>query len=430
MNQQIVDLHIHSHHSRATSKDSTIEGLYYWGKIKGITVQGTGDFTHPMWFAEMQEKLEMTEEGLYRLKPEIAKEIDKTLPITVRDNQIEFVLTVEISNIYSKGGQVRKLHNCIVVPDFETASFINSKLERIGNLKADGRPILGMDSKDLLAITLESHDDSLFFPAHIWTPWFAMFGSKSGFNSIEEAFEDLAPEIKAIETGLSSDPFMNWRLNELQSRTIISNSDAHSPQKLGREATVIASNLNYLNIINAIKTNDNRLVGTIEFFPHEGKYHYDGHRSCGIRLSPEETRKVNGICPKCHNPLTVGVDYRVGEIANHPEHFKPTTHKQVEYIIPLPEILAEIEGKGVGSKTVQREYHKVISSLGNEFELLRNISLDQIREAGFVKLSEVIERLRKGDVHIEPGYDGVYGTIKLFKDDTERKSSGDQMSLL
>ena len=428
--QYIVDLHIHSHHSRATSKDSTIEGLYYWGKIKGINIIGTGDFTHPGWFVEMQEKMVPTEGGLYKLKDEIAKEIDKTLPESVRNNIIRFVLTVEISNIYSKGGDVRKLHNCIVVPNFETASIINAKLDRIGNLKADGRPILGMDSKDLLAITLNSHPDSLFFPAHIWTPWFAMFGSKSGFNSIKEAFEDLEPEIKAVETGLSSDPYMNWRLEELRNRTIISNSDAHSPQKLGREATIIDAELNYKDIIDAIKTNDSRLVGTIEFFPQEGKYHYDGHRLCNIRFTPDETKKHNGMCPVCHKELTVGVDYRVEEVADYPVENIHKNKKTVEYIIPLPEIIAEMQGKKIGTKAVTEEYQRIYTQLGDEFSILRLLSIQQIKLKGFVELGNVIQRMRNGDVHIEPGYDGVYGVIKLFKDDTERLQAGDQLSLL
>lgn len=428
--QHIVDLHIHSHFSRATSKDSTIEGLYYWGKIKGINIIGTGDFTHPEWFVEMQEKMEPAEGGLYKLKDEIAKEIDKTLPESVKNNIIRFVLTVEISTIYSKGGQVRKLHQCIVVPNFETASFINSKLNQIGNLKADGRPILGMDSKDLLAITLESHKDSLFFPAHIWTPWFAMFGSKSGFDSIKEAFEDLASEIKAIETGLSSDPFMNWRLEELRNRAIISNSDAHSPQKLGREATVIDCQLDYNQIINAIKTNDKRLIGTIEFFPQEGKYHYDGHRACNIKFTPEETKEHNGICPVCHRHVTVGVNYRVNEIASYPVENIHKNGKTVEYIIPLPEIIAEMQGKRVGTKGVTEEYQRIYSSLGDEFSILRSMPTSEIRKKGFSELANVIDRMRKGDVYIEPGYDGVYGVIKLFQDDTERKKQGDQLSLI
>ncbi|MFA9288943.1 MAG: endonuclease Q family protein [Weeksellaceae bacterium] len=426
----IVDLHIHSHYSRATSKHSNLEGLYYWGKIKGINIIGTGDFTHPSWFAEMQEKLVPAEGGLYKLKDELADEIDKTLPESVRGNIMRFVLTVEISNIYSKGGKVRKLHNILIVPSFEIAAQLNSRLERMGNLQADGRPILGMDSKELLQMTIDSHPDSLFVPAHIWTPWFAMFGSKSGFDSIEEAFEELAPEIKAIETGLSSDPYMNWRLDELQSRAIISNSDAHSPQKLGREATIINTDLSYKSIIDAIKTNDERLVGTIEFFPQEGKYHYDGHRLCKVRFTPTETKQHNGICPVCHRGLTIGVDYRVSEIADHPEEYKHLGNKLVEYIIPLPELLAELVGTSPASKKNQAEYNRIIASIGDEFSILRKLEIEQIRDAGFTELAAVIERMRRGDVQIEPGYDGVYGTIKLFNSESERTQLGDQLSLL
>lgn len=428
--QYIVDLHIHSHYSRATSKDSTLEGLYRWGKIKGIHVIGTGDFTHPGWFQELREKLEPAEPGLFRLREDISTEIDSTLPQSVRNNIIRFVLTVEISNIYSKNEQVRKLHNVIVAPSFEAVASLNTQLERIGNLKADGRPILGLDSKKLLEMCLKTDKQILFIPAHIWTPWFAMFGSKSGFNSIEEAFDELAGEIKAVETGLSSDPFMNWRLKQLQPISILSNSDAHSPQKLGREATVMECKLSYEEIIAAIRTNDKRLVGTIEFFPQEGKYHYDGHRLCNVRFTPEETKKHGGICPVCHRPLTVGVDYRVNELADYPEAYKPPAHKSVEYIIPLVEVLGELKGTSSSSKKVVEEYQKVYSALGNEFDILRSLPIRTIAEQGFPDLAKLIERMRKGDVHIDPGYDGVYGTIKLFDDDKQRKEFSDQMSLL
>lgn len=427
--QLIVDLHLHSHYSRATSKDANIEGLYKWGKIKGITVLGTGDFTHPEWFAELREKLEPAEQGLFRLREDIAAEIDASLPESVRKNTIRFVLTVEISNIYSKGGKVRKLHNVIIVPDFETASAINAQLERIGNLKADGRPILGLDSKELLRITVDTNKKNLFIPAHIWTPWFSMFGSKSGFDTVEEAFEELAPEIKAIETGLSSDPFMNWRLSQLDRMAIVSNSDAHSPQKLGREATVIDAFMAYDDIINAIKTNDKRLVGTIEFFPAEGKYHYDGHRVCDVRFTPRETKEHNGICPKCGKPLVIGVDHRVDDLADRANSYQPQSHKTVEYIIPLPEIIAEIKGVGVGSKRVQEEYAKVYSTFGDEFSILRSVELSKIRENGFPELASCVERMRNGDVKIEPGYDGVYGVITLFSNEAERTEVSDQMSL-
>ena len=443
----IVDLHIHSHYSRATSRDSTLEGLYRWGKIKGINIIGTGDFTHPLWFAELKEKLEPAEPGLFRLREDIAHSIDKTLSESVRHNLMRFILTVEISTIYSKTGKVRKLHNLVIAPSFETVANINSQLERIGNLKADGRPILGMDSKRLLHITLDTDRQALFIPAHIWTPWFAMFGSKSGFNSITEAFEELAPEIKAIETGLSSDPFMNWRLDELQNVSIISNSDAHSPQKLGREATIVRigkegfmdsrlrgndesiENLSYNSIIDAIRTNDERLIGTIEFFPQEGKYHFDGHRACNVKFTPRETKEQGGICPVCHNPLTIGVDYRVSEIADHEEGYKSKNHKTVEYIIPLTEILSEMHGVKSPSKKVWADFDRMIAGIGNEFDILRKIPVSEISSQGFSELAKVIDRMRKGDVIIEPGYDGVYGVIKLFANDGERKKLGDQISM-
>lgn len=427
--QHIVDLHIHSRYSRATSKNATVEGLYTWGKIKGITIIGTGDFTHPEWFREIHEKLEPAEPGLYRLREDIADALDKELPESVRKNSMRYVLTVEISNIYSKHGSVRKLHHVIVVPSFEVAATIIEELDKIGNLKADGRPILGMDSKELLRITTESHPQSLFIPAHIWTPWFSLFGSKSGFNSLEEAFEERASDIKAVETGLSSDPFMNWRLSQLDGLTIVSNSDAHSPQKLGREATVIDSDLTYEDIIGAIKTNDSRLIGTIEFFPQEGKYHYDGHRACGISFSPEETRKHKGICPKCGRPLVLGVDYRVDEIADRPVSYRPNGHKSVEYIIPLPEIISEIKGVSPSSKKVIQEYEKVYRTLGDEFSILRTVPVEEINKNGFPELARLIERMRKGDVHIEPGYDGVYGVIQLCTGEKERNELSDQMGL-
>ena len=417
----IVDLHIHSRYSRATSKDSNLEGLYRWGKIKGINIIGTGDFTHPAWFAEIQDKLEPAEPGLFKLRQDLAIAIDKTLPASIRKNLIRFALTVEISNIYSKNEKVRKLHNLVIMPSVKAVSQFNSALERIGNLKADGRPILGLDSKQLLTLTLDTDPSALFVPAHIWTPWFSMFGSKSGFNSIDEAFEELAPEIKAIETGLSSDPFMNWRLKELQKVTIISNSDAHSPQKLGREATILQSQVDYHDIINGIKTNDRRIVGTIEFFPQEGKYHYDGHRACNIRFSPKQTKNHQGLCPVCHQSLTVGVDNRVNELANLAEDYQPKRHKVVEYIIPLIEILAEMQEKTTAAKAVQTAYQKVILDLGNEFTILRKMPIIEIKDAGYEALAKAIVRMRQKEVHVEPGYDGVFGTIKLFTSNEERK---------
>ena len=411
----IVDLHLHSKYSRATSKNMDLEGMYHWGKIKGINVIGTADFTHPEWFAELREKLEPAEPGLFKLKDEITKELDSKIPLSCRGNPIRFVLTVEISNIYSKNGRVRKLHNVVIVPSFEAASYVNSELDKIGNLKADGRPILGMDSKELLKITLASDPGSLFIPAHIWTPWFAMFGSKSGFDSIQEAFEELTPEIKAVETGLSSDPFMNWRLSELEGVTLVSNSDAHSPRNLGREANVINSKLDYFDMIEAIKTGDERFVGTIEFFPQEGKYHYDGHRSCKVSFSPEETLKHNGICPRCEKPLTLGVDYRVNQLADKPFDYRPQHHKQVEYIVPLATIISEVVGvKTTNSQKVTLIYDQLISNFGDEFSILRTVKTDQIQDK-YPQIALAIEKMRKKDVFIEPGYDGVYGVVNIFK---------------
>jgi uncharacterized protein (TIGR00375 family) len=433
MQELIVDLHVHTHYSRATSKNADLSGLYYWGKLKGINIIGTGDFTHPEWFAELRETMEPAEPGLFRLKPELAAEIDKTLPETVRGNIIRFVPTVEIATIYSKGGKVRKLHQLLVAPSFEAVSEIAARLERIGNLKADGRPILGLDSKELLRLTLEADPNALYIPAHIWTPWFGLFGSKSGFDTLEEAYEELTPEVHAIETGLSSDPAMNWRIKNLDGITITSNSDAHSPQKLGREATVVRAELSYESIMGAIRTNDERLVGTIEFFPEEGKYHYDGHRACNVRFTPEQTKAHDGVCPECSKPLVVGVDYRVGELADaeRPAGFEPRATKQVEYIIPLPEILAELHGtKSVTSRKVVEDYERAYRMLGNEFSILRNVPIDQINDAGFPALAIAIERMRRKEVVLDPGYDGVFGIIRVFKDSAERLETMNQLSLL
>jgi ATP-dependent DNA helicase UvrD/PcrA len=418
----IVDLHVHSHYSRATSRNCTLAGLYQWGKIKGINLIGTGDFTHPKWFKELREQLLFDKAvGLYQLQPTLADEVESRLPSSVVDAPLWFVPTVEISTIYSKHGRVRKLHQLVTMPSLEAAGELNARLERIGNLASDGRPILGLDSKALLRHSLAVTPDSLYVPAHIWTPWFALFGSRSGFDSLEAAYEELTPDVRAIETGLSSDPAMNWRLEQLGNLAITSNSDAHSPQKLGREATLMHCQSTYADIIGGIKANDRRLRGTIEFFPEEGKYHYDGHRDCGVRLSPAETKKLDGLCPKCGKPLTVGVNYRVEELADRPLANEPRHGKRVEYIIPLVEILSELAGKGPASKTVQERYWQLIGSLGSEFDILRKLPLEQLAAAD-PSLAEAVKRLRAGQVVREPGYDGVYGTIKVFADGVPAKT--------
>jgi ATP-dependent DNA helicase UvrD/PcrA len=412
----IVDLHVHSHYSRATSKDCTLSGLYQWAKIKGITVIGTGDFTHPAWFQELREQLIYDQvSGLYRLREELAAPIDRTLAPALAAQPLWFVPTVEISTIYRKNDQVRKLHQLVIMPELAAAAELNSRLERIGNLHSDGRPILGLDSKKLLRHALEVSDQSLYIPAHIWTPWFALFGSRSGFDTLTEAYEELTPHVRAIETGLSSDPAMNGRLQQLDGLAIISNSDAHSPQKLGREATVMRARPTYSDIFEGIRSNDRRLVGTIEFFPEEGKYHYDGHRECNVRLSPQETKKLKGICPHCHKPLTVGVDYRVEELADRAPDYRSPRAKQVEYIIPLVEILGQLAGKGPASKAVMQRYWQLIGQLGNEFDILRKLPLETIRVVDS-EVAMAVANLRAGQVIRESGYDGVYGTIKVRLD--------------
>ncbi len=360
----------------------------------------------------------------------MAGEIDKTLPPSVRENSIRFIPTVEIATIYKKLDKVRKLHQLLVMPSLESVSDMNARLERIGNLKADGRPILGLDSKELLRIMLECNPDALYIPAHIWTPWFGLFGSKSGFDSIQECYDDLAPHIRAIETGLSSDPAMNWRVKNLDGLAITSNSDAHSPQKLGREATLVKSDVSFAEIIGAFKTNDQRLQGTIEFFPEEGKYHADGHRACNVRLTPDQTRAAGGLCPVCAKPLVVGVENRLTELAGR-AHGEIVAPKTVEYIIPLAEILAELGGvSSTTGKALQAQYHEVIARLGDEFSVLRSVPTDAIKDAGFPLLAIAIERLRAGNVVREPGFDGVFGTIKVFQNTAERLQTANQLSLL
>ncbi len=414
----ILDVHIHSHYSRATSKEMNSASLYKWGKQKGLSVMGTGDFTHPGWFAELQEKLGPAEPGLFTLKKEFAEAQDSLLPEIIRQKQLRFLLTAEISTIYSKNGQVRKLHHIVVASSFTAVTKINARLSQIGNLAADGRPILGLDSKELLKIVLDADPDCLFVPAHIWTPWFGMFGSRSGFDSIEETFEELAPQIYAAETGLSSDPVMNWRVSNLDRLTMISNSDAHSPGKLGREANVLNCELDYFELVNAIKTGDQRFVGTIEFYPEEGKYHYDGHRACHIKFSLAESLQHQNLCPVCGRPLVLGVEHRVEDLADRPVEFLPPSPrlKKVEYIVPLPEMLAQVlKVKSDQSKPVQQLYSKLLAEFGDEFSILRTIEINQIRAAGYADVAQAISNMRSGKVKKDPGYDGVFGTIQVIQ---------------
>ena len=399
-----TDLHIHSKYSRATSKNLTLEELAIWAKKKGLSLIGTGDFTHPAWFEEIKQKLIPSDDGTFRLKPEIEKEINAS---------VKFMLTVEISTIYKKWDKTRKVHHVVFVPNLKTAEIFRNKLDAIGNIKSDGRPILGLDSRNLLEIVLESGENSYIIPAHIWTPWFSVLGSKSGFDSIEDCYGDLAEHIFALETGLSSDPEMNWRVSKLDKYRLVSNSDAHSASKLAREATVFNIAPNYYSIMNALKTGEG-YVGTVEFFPEEGKYHEDGHRKCNICMSAEETKKHNGICPVCGKPMTIGVSYRVNELADKKDlNTLPKTAGKVYSLIPLQEIISEIMQVSTSSKSVCNEYEKLINKFGTELSILQDIPTDEISKTSQI-LAEAITRLRKGQVIKQAGYDGEYGVIKLF----------------
>ena len=418
--EYIADLHIHSKYSRATSRDMDLEHLAETAQRKGIQVLATGDFTHPAWFLELKNKLEHQEPGFFVLKDNADKNIG---------NRTRFVLSVEISCIYSKAGKVRRIHILVLAPSLETAAKINAHLGVRGNLKADGRPILGLDVKELTKIVLNVNPECMIIPGHIWTPWFALFGSKSGFNTIEECFEEYTPYIFAVETGLSSDPAMNWRLSALDRMAIISNSDSHSLQKLGREANVLDTELSYLGLMQALKTkNPKQFLSTVEFFPQEGKYHYDGHRLCGVCFSPQETKKHQGLCPKCQKPLVVGVLSRVEELADRPEGFKPQGAIPFKNIIPLDELIAQALGAGVASKAVKKEYDNLLQRFASEFFILLKASQDELKTAVRPETCEAILRMRSTQVHIEPGYDGEYGKIKIFSDG-ERNKINTQKSL-
>ncbi|HEX4954213.1 MAG TPA: UvrD-helicase domain-containing protein [Thermoanaerobaculia bacterium] len=409
-----ADLHVHSRFSRATSRDADLPHLALWAAKKGLAVVGTGDFTHPAWRAELKEQLVPAEPGLFRLRPEALASVPGMLPGAAA---VRFLLEVEISTIYKKGERTRKVHHLIYVPDFEAAERLVARLSRIGNLNSDGRPILGLDSRDLLEITLESGPDSYLVPAHIWTPWFAAMGSKSGFDSIEECYGDLAGEIFAVETGLSSDPPMNWRLSQLDRFRLVSNSDAHSPPKLGREATAFDTDVDYFSLRRALETGEG-FAGTVEFFPEEGKYHADGHRKCGVRLTPEESRALGGRCPGCGGLLTLGVAHRVAELADREEGpAPPATAGPVRSLIPLGEILAELSGVGVGSRAVEEGYERLVRRVAPELEVLERVPPEEIEKEGSPLLAEAIGRLRRGEVHREAGYDGEYGVIRLFTED-------------
>lgn len=405
----ISDLHIHSRFSMATSKEGTPENLDFWARKKGISLIGTGDFTHPVWREELKERLVSEGNGLYRLRDEYVKEESRKFP----GEGTRFVVSGEISSIYKKNGKTRKVHNVILLPSLEAADAMAQRLEKIGNIHSDGRPILGLDSHDLLEMMLDVCPEGILIPAHIWTPHFSVLGAKSGFDSVEECFEELAPYIHALETGLSSDPAMNWRISKLDRYQLVSNSDAHSPSKLGREANLLDIDCSYEGLYRAIQTGEG-LEGTVEFFPEEGKYHFDGHRKCGVSLSPVEAERLGGICPVCGKKLTMGVDHRVEQLADRAEGFVKKDGKKYESLVPLPEVISACMGYSTASKKVQGCFEQMIQTLGTEFDILRNVPSEDIKSCAGERIAEGIENVRTGNVKRIPGYDGEYGKIELF----------------
>ncbi len=386
-----ADFHIHSRYSRSTSPALELPELARWAGIKGLSVVGSGDFTHPLWFDSIKKSLTENVPGLFTLKG---------------NPGAHFILSSEISLIYKKAGRVRKIHLLLLAPSLDTVEKINASLGRRFNLRADGRPILGAAVRDLSAEILAIDDRVMIIPAHIWTPWFSLLGSRSGFDSLEECFEDVAPYIHAVETGLSADPPMLSRVSSLRRYTILSNSDAHSAQNLGREANELDCPLNYDGIARAIR--DNRIVRTIEFFPEEGKYHHDGHRLCGISLPPAATRKLGGICPVCGKPLTLGVLYRAEELADN----ETEPRVPFSYQIPLRQILSQLMGCGENSKKVSQYYFSLIERLGAEFQILQHLPIAEIAGTD-ERLAAAIQAMRTNRVRRVPGYDGVYGKILL-----------------
>lgn len=423
-----ADLHIHSKYSRATSGDLDFHHLALWAKKKGITVVGTGDFTHPAWMAAIKEELVPAEPGLFRLRDDLEAAVAAELgPWAAAAAPVRFLLEVEISTIYKQGDKVRKVHHLLYAPDLASADRMVARLARIGNLASDGRPILGLNSRDLLEICLSAGDGCYLIPAHIWTPWFSVFGSKSGFDAFDECYGDLSPHIFAVETGLSSDPPMNWRLSMLDRFRLVSNSDAHSPGNLGREACRFDCALDYFAIKNAFATGVG-YGGTIEFYPEEGKYHMDGHRACGFRCEPAESRRLGNQCPVCGAPLTIGVLSRVLELADRTGEKPPPTAAPFRSLVPLPEVLGELARTGPKSKTVQGSYEQLLARLGPELAILGEAPLDEIGRIAPPLLVEAVRRMRAGEVIREGGYDGEYGTIRLFKPD--ELESGKSISLL
>lgn len=412
----IADLHVHSKYSRGTSRSIDLQKLWIWARLKGISVVATGDFTHPAWFSEIEDCLVENESGFYSLRPDLAGQAADLLPPSCL-GETRFVLSTEISNIYKWNGKTRRIHNMVAMPDLESAASFVKSLARVGNLKSDGRPILGLDSRDLLELCLEASPDCLFFPAHLWTPHFSALGAFSQFETVDDCYRDLADHVFAVETGLSSDPPMNWRLSILDRFTLLSNSDAHSAEKLGREANIFDCGFSFPEMREAVKTRIG-FEGTIEFFPEEGKYHLDGHRPCGVRLLPSETRLNNGRCPGCGKKVTIGVLSRVNSLADRPDcltvHPSPPVNRQPYLsLIPLTEIISVSTGIGPTSKKVIGIFNQMISTLGPELDILSTLPTNLIAGAGFFAVAALISGIRAGLVEFEPGYDGEYGRATI-----------------
>jgi len=409
----IADFHIHSKYSRATSRDMDVKHIAEWAKLKGVILMGTGDFTHHLWLQELKSNLEDLGNGLFK------------------HQDIYFMLTAEISSIYSKGGKGYRIHNLIFAPSFAVVDKINNALFRRGaNLSSDGRPIVGIAAAELARIVFDIDENCVLIPGHIWTPWFSLFGSMSGFDKIEDCFEEQTPKIFALETGLSSDPAMNWRLSALDRFSLVSNSDSHSPSKIGREANVFDCELNYQAIREALKSKDKKkFIRTLEFFPEEGKYHFDGHRLCGIRFSPQETKEHQGICPKCKKRLTVGVMNRVEQLADRPEGFEPENAVPFKCLIPLIEIIAEAKGVKKESQIVEKEYFAALAKFGAEFEILLRASREELQKGLAGRIAEGVLRMRAGKVDRLAGYDGEYGAITVFGQDNKAEAGEKQLTL-
>lgn len=406
----IADLHIHSRYSIATSRDITPETLWRWAQLKGVTVIGTGDITHPAWFKELGRKLDFAGNGLFVLREELR---DGSVPLSCASD-VFFLMSAEISCIYSKNGRTRKVHCIVLFNDMESALRLQGRLSKIGSISSDGRPILGLDAKRLLKFVIDECPDALFIPAHIWTPHFSVLGAASGFDSLEECFEELTPHIHAVETGLSSDPAMNWRVSALDHLTLISNSDAHSPQKIGREANIFDTDLSFDAIAEAIRTKEG-FEGTIEFFPEEGKYHYDGHRACKVRMTPDETAAADLRCPACGKKATLGVLHRVEALADRKAGFVPDGFKPYHSLLSLRQIIADTLGMGVQTKKVDRLYFDLLEELGNELTILMEVPVDEIAKTAYPGVADAVARVRAGKVAIEPGYDGEYGKVSVSR---------------